>query len=78
MNLFKINDYESLNQKVYRILKARIIKRDLKLREGLLEGKMRKTHLLLNACRGIVVTSLLYLVLSELVGIFGVKKVLSF
>lgn len=34
-------------------------------------------RLLLNVCRGIVVTGLLYLVLSELVGIFGVKKVLS-
>lgn len=38
--LFKINDYELLNQKVYRILKARIIKGDLKPGEKLLENKI--------------------------------------
>jgi DNA-binding GntR family transcriptional regulator len=38
--LFKINDYELLSQKVYRILKARIIKGDLKPGEKLLENKI--------------------------------------
>lgn len=38
--LFKIDDYELLNQKVYRILKARIIKGDLKTGEKLLENKI--------------------------------------
>lgn len=38
--LFKINDYELLNQKVYRILKARIVKGDLKTGEKLLENKI--------------------------------------
>jgi len=35
--LFKINDYELLSKKVYRILKARIIKGDLKPGEKILE-----------------------------------------
>ena len=76
--LVKINDYEFLNPSVYRILKRRITKRDLKQRARLLEGKMRKMHLLHNACRGIIAASLLYLVLSDLLDIFGVKKVPSF
>jgi len=38
--LFKINDYELLNKKVYRILKTRIIKGDLKSGEKLLENKI--------------------------------------
>jgi len=38
--LFEINDYELLSQKVYRILKARIIKGDLKPGEKLLENKI--------------------------------------
>jgi len=38
--LFKINDYELLSQKVYRILKRRIIKGDLKPGEKLLESKI--------------------------------------
>jgi DNA-binding GntR family transcriptional regulator len=38
--LFKINDYELLSQKVYRILKARIIKGDLKPGEKLSENKI--------------------------------------
>jgi len=38
--LFKINDYELLNQKVYRILKVRIIKEDLEPGEKLLENKI--------------------------------------
>ncbi len=40
--LFKINDYELLNQKVYRILKTRIVKGDLKPGEKLLEIKIAK------------------------------------
>lgn len=40
--LFKINDYELLSQKVYRILKARIIKGDLKTGKKLLENKIAK------------------------------------
>jgi len=38
--LYKIDDYELLNQKVHRILKARIIKGDLKPGEKLLENKI--------------------------------------
>jgi len=38
--LYKIDDYELLNQKVHRILKARIIKGDLKPGEKLLETKI--------------------------------------
>jgi len=38
--LFEINDYELLSQKVYRILKTRIIKGDLKSGEKLLENKI--------------------------------------
>jgi len=38
--LFKINDYELLNRKVYRILKVRIIKGDLEPGEKLLENKI--------------------------------------
>lgn len=38
--LFEINDYELLSQKVYRILKTRIIKGDLKPGEKLLENKI--------------------------------------
>ena len=38
--LFEINDYELLSQKVYRILKVRIIKGDLKQGEKLLENEI--------------------------------------
>ena len=38
--LFKINDYELLNQKIYRILKTRIIKGNLKPGEKILESKI--------------------------------------
>ena len=38
--LFEINDYELLSQKVYRILKTKIIKGDLKPGEKLLENKI--------------------------------------
>jgi len=41
--LFKINDYELLNQKVSCILKVRITKGDLKPGEKLLENKIAKT-----------------------------------
>ena len=40
VELFEINDYELLSQKVYRILKTRIIKGDLKPGEKLLENKI--------------------------------------
>jgi len=40
--LFKITDYELLSQKVYRILKKRIIEGDFKPREKILEVKISK------------------------------------
>ena len=40
--LFKINDYELLSQKVYRVLKTEIVKGNLKPGNKLLEGKIAK------------------------------------